>query len=208
MIKFSSGNEAQVLLDDVGDSALRGAELVRVSCAPLKAIYPFLKFYESKLAALFFPGSVVSYRAVRFEKEEFSPGYASRLVYHLSNNAPVPSDHSVYSDHMMVTMAEGKISRCHCPSCSRHREFHSINNLESQAYLQARTMEPFGFWMPADDSSDYCLTDSGQILFFEIDEFDPYKCLVSLRRSEQPSGVKKRAEKILNRHMTISGIKD
>ncbi len=158
---FSKGFHAQVYdITSETDEHLwvTRADLVRAEHSMVNASLEARRlFYSHRIAHLLFPKNTIEVTGARMEE-------GCTMLY--SKLAPVPIEHAAYS---MDTIGYKKESTCLCDACSKHRQFHSENRLEAKALQTARTMEEAGIWVPSEDSTDYCMSHSGDIIFFEHD---------------------------------------
>lgn len=206
----------------------RHADLVRVDGpwivgpVDMKKIFARL-FYKHKIAELLFPDNFIHVVAARTEVRKVL--YEDRMlstkthkVHKLlesrtntlfSQKADIPVEHSTFSEHMITDSdgKQGKVSSCQCNDCISHREFHSSSALAEKAEEVSIPMRRIGV-VPAyfGDPSDYCLTGKGNIVFFEIDNFDNTALAEYLSSLENPDSREKEALILINRHTQLLGV--
>jgi len=165
---FSNGGRGEVYRIST-ENALRfpHADLHKIDRTPWQW-HPFsVNFYAYKIANVLFPDNVISIH-----------GYSQKrgVVGIFSSLADVPAEHALYSAHMVANPnsyfgAARKKLGCDCESCKKHHDFHK-DLLAAASRLEHETTKAAGITLPFSDWSDYCLANSGHILFFEIEALD------------------------------------
>lgn len=162
---YSKGSHAQVEVPLLAEQRyFAEADLVRRE--PARDPFWFGRLYFiHKVAKLLHPDSFINVHAVTCTPNEAETGIHNTRVF--SEKAAVPEDHAVFSKHMNHFM---KTSLCKCEICMRHRKFHGLHDLRTEAYHKNIELNKTGIGIHWPDESDYCLSDKG-LVFFEIDGF-------------------------------------
>ncbi len=181
-------------------------------------------FYRHKIAHLLFPNNFVKVVAAIVEPhqpylyEDFDMGKGliitspvDRLHRLYSQLADVAPDHATYASHMKLvfdreTRWTGKRSVCSCAACVSHGEDHETRNIEQGATEFSGLVSQIGIGLDPADPSDYCISSGGDIIFFEIDKFEPKKLRVHLESIIDPSHVELEALTLLGRHDELDSI--
>lgn len=189
------------------------ADLVRIDKSEDKNWFASL-FYRHKIAQLLFPDNFINIVAAQVDPwqeqllDEFIIGeevfrqQKSREHRLFSQMAQIPAAHAVYSAHMGFDKYEDrleKISKHGCVDCESHRKFHVLENLERKARVASEPMLEIGIQPPTYDPSDYCLTEGGKIVFFEIDGLDRKILENFLSSLKAPTNSQREAQRLLNR---------
>lgn len=193
------------------------ADLVKIDESADKNWFARL-FYRHKIASLLFPYNFINVLGAQVEPweknliDEVTIGKTTlrerkRRVHRLfSQMASVPANHSVFSEHMDINLdiAVGdkkaeKVSLHDCVDCKSHREFHKSNDLEKKVIETAFPMQEIGILPPIDDPSDYCLTTEGNMIFFEVNEFDEEVLGKHLSSLKNPNEMEEKALRLLCR---------
>lgn len=136
------------------------ADLVREEDATASASLEARRlFYSHKIVRLLFPKNTIEVTGAR-------PKGGSTLLY--SKLAPIPSEHAVFSKHSEIHEGN-QIFECGCEACAKHTLLHSKNEFQDKAEDIARKMNHAGIVVPLSDPTDYCISDAGDIIFFEHD---------------------------------------
>jgi hypothetical protein len=127
--------------------------------------FALIQFYSFKIAHILFPNNFIAVHGVRINPHQY-----------FSEEANVPREHAIYSSHMVsfgggFKFQEG-LRACRCNSCLSHRELHANMIFDPKFQETVSRANQMGIYVPEDDTSDYCRTDKGNIIFFEIDEVD------------------------------------
>lgn len=174
-------------------------------------------FYRHKIAQILFPDNFINVVAARTEVREAL--YEDRMlstkthrVHKLlesrtnalfSQKADIPVEHSTLSAHMRLDpdRKQSKVSSCECNDCISHRKFHLSSALVDKAKEVSIPMRGIGV-VPSylGDSSDYCLTGKGNIVFFEIDNFDREALGKHLSSLNNPNSREKEAQILIDRY--------
>lgn len=192
--KYSRGFHASVYKVDRQQKLwFPSADLVKIDQSRDKNWFARL-FYRHKIAQLLFPDNFINVVAAQVDPwqeqlvDEFTIGkrvfkeQKSREHKLFSKMALVPATHAVFSEHMDINMdissedggsdsRSEKVSLHDCADCNSHRVFHISNGLEQKAMDIAPPMQKIGIHPPTHDPSDYCLTKEGDIIFFEVQNF-------------------------------------
>lgn len=187
----SRGSKISVYRTTERERALyQGADLVRVENQTLRSHREL--YFSFRIADALFPGVFIHVTAALANDNDIE-------IY--SKMAEVPSQHAKFSAHMLFDSERDiqKESRCVCPDCMEHREYHKKHGLKDIALDLAKRMEGVGVHAPVgeddDDPSDYCLGPQG-LIFFEV-SVDPWKVEFMLLKIDNPSEAETRALKYL-----------
>lgn len=175
-------------------------------------------FYRHKIAQALFPDNFINVVAARTETREglyedrmlstkthkLHKLLKSRRDMFFSQKADISIEHSTFSAHMRPGYElNEKVSSCKCNDCISHRTFHFSSALAEKANEVSISMRRIGV-SPAyfDDPSDYCLTGKGNIVFFEIDEFEFDSTVLEKYLSSlgNPNSREKEALMLINRY--------
>ena len=220
--KYSSGFYSEVFkVDKQQKLYFPQSDLVKVDESSDKNWFARL-FYRHKIASLLFPDNFINVTGSQVEPwereliDEIKIGgttFKNRVtrVHRLfSQMAHVPENHAVFSQHITVVgpdsignerndRTQEKVSLHDCVHCKAHREFHKSNDLQEKAINSASPMLDIGILPPIHDPSDYCLTEEGNIIFFEIDNFDEEVLGKHLSSLKNPNEMEENALRLLRR---------
>lgn len=83
-----------------------------------------------------------------------------------SREAAVPSAHAHFTAALRVGDYGEKVSNCPCLTCDAHRELHDQH--QAHANQEYSRLLELGIGVPLSDFGDWCISESGNIVFFEI----------------------------------------
>lgn len=126
-----------------------------------------------------------------------------------SKKAKVPDEHAVYCAHMKLNQFiedehVNKISLCDCPTCQSHRQFHEKHDLANKA----KRIHFDGIYLPNNDPSDYCLSKTNDIVFFEIMHFFPDSFLQRINQIDNKAERLTEIEELVNQYKRLYKIAD
>jgi hypothetical protein len=204
---YSSGFNAKVFLaNEVDQGRFPHAELARVETTADRSFFAKL-FYWHKIASLLFPenfivtvGSHHQPDITRIQEHEI-PYYISTL---LSVEAEVDPNHARYSAHMK-TYTHKKVSVCGCEACGSHRNSHEEQGLAIRAEDASTKMSDIGLIPPYDDPSDYCLSATGNVVFFEVEYLRITPLQDFIDSLQNPTQAQAQAGIYLGRLKTLNG---
>lgn len=209
--RFSGGHVASVYkLSDSERMLFPKADLVRVDRIADPSWFARL-YYKHKVASLLYPNNFIEVVGARVVAPPLlvptQVRHAGEIQNHslYSQMAPVSPDHATYADHLTLAVGKDKLykdSTCSCAACIRHGQKHTIGGMARLAQEASDFISPSGIVPPADDPSDYCLTDKG-ILFFELKSFNPNQLRKSLAALESTTPNQQAVLHFLNRYVAL-----
>lgn len=201
MIEFYSSGQHGEVYRLTGARVFPHSEVVKKEADADR--YWFLRlFYRQRIGSLLFPDNFIE--VVGTQVFPSSNGVMLRTHSLFSKEAKVNQNHAEFSNH--TTWSEKLIETfdptgpCTCERCVSHRNFHRENKLGERALEISKKMEAIGIKPPVNDQTDYCLGERGQVIFFEMLEFDPQKLRRHLAKLKKPTDKETEALKLLDRH--------
>lgn len=169
MIEYSRGYRGIVFVNEgKGLVFFSSADLVKTE--QTKNPFEGLRtFYLMQLTHLLFPDNFIDVVGLTKQSKKSQDGFIYNNSF-FSRKASVPKDHAVYSQHGNKHIGE-KSKHCLCDICKRHDFFHGNKDFHDKALDLASFLKcEAGIFVPESDPTDYCLDDSGHIIFFEVDK--------------------------------------
>lgn len=199
---YSSGAHGEVFRIPPG-SVFPHSDLVRTEYEVDR--YWFLRlFYRQKIAKLLFSENFIE--VVGTKVSPVGDGVSLRTHSLFSKTAQVDPDHAIFSAHM--TMDEKNIETwgpaCKCETCVLHRRSHQEQLLMQRAGEIADKAQKMGIILPVVDQSDYCLSQAGNVIFFEIEELRTAILRKRLQGRKRPSNDEIIALHLLERYDSLS----
>lgn len=216
--KYSNGFHSEIYrLNPKQKLWFPSADLVKIDESTDKNWFARL-FYRHKIASLLFPDNFIEVVGAQVDPWEKNLVHETRMgeatfrepkqrIHRLfSKMASVPENHAVFSEHMDINFGTGssdreseKVSLHDCVHCKSHREFHRLSDIKQKAIDIASPMQKIGILPPSQDPSDYCLTREGNIVFFEINDFDEEVLEAHLSSLSNPNEMEERVLVLLHR---------
>lgn len=213
--KFSKGENASVYRTSAWDN-LRFPQADLRRHATVDDPHWFQRhFYYLKIAHLLFPEHIIDVTGVTGSpKEEVSytdihnPPHRihTKRSYNLySKEANVPSEHAIFSRNVTKKLSEeGGVTIIFQATKDRNIAIkHNAKYHTGATYLKAleiaAKMSTVGIDVPCDDPTDYCISDSGDVVFFEVDGFNTKQVMNYLESRSNPMSHEKRALHLLKR---------
>lgn len=211
MEKYSRGGHAEVFRINLNEGIwYPNADLVRVENSDHPLIF-MTRFYAHRIASELFSSYFIQTYGAR-RTDVHVPIFRMKYNHYLySKLAQVPRDHAIFTAHVVFrSLAEEhdwtdtviKDSTCKCSACHRHRKFHKDNKLKDQASYMFTRFADIGI-IPDNDFTDYCLTDRGNLIFFEVDSIDINRLRPFLESIKDPNQRQRHALRMLNRYQEL-----
>lgn len=211
MNEYSHGGHASVFrLGSHEQVWIPRANLVRVENTDFPLAFK-QRFYAHRIASILFPDYFIDVHGARREEVHW-PLFRMKFNNSLySTEAAVPKEHAIFAKHTTFnaeseeldwTVHIEKVSTCKCTNCKNHRQFHKDQKLQEQARYMFRCFADKGI-IPDNDLTDYCITEKGNILFFEVDFINANLLRPFLESIKNPNQRQKHALRILNRYQKL-----
>lgn len=195
--EFSSGANGQVYLTNGTDVMWSAkdqtlwpkAELRKVESHGIAGTHFGVIYYWHKIASLLFPNNFPEMigASIRYSTDQL-----------FSRMAPVHPGHAKFT----VSCGEGQGGRKSpdrtSETCMEHYRFHQEHNLEARAKELSDEVSPWGIGVPAHDITDYCLSATGDIVFFEVGVY-PWKTRNKMKNTDLAPDIRHRLEQYLAR---------
>lgn len=201
--KFAEGFHAAVY--PVGDKErLRGraarADVVRKENHE-KLFYFAELFVKHRLCYLLFPEhfiNVVASSTMRSGLEcisyfDWDTGLPMHNLYSVKANVPIA--HAHYGTVLTGGIIGPKRQTCPCAECAEHKRVHVKHRSEVDELH--RTLLDCGIEVPYNDGSDWCVTQEGNIVFFEIDVIDLSRLKQYIESQDIDAGTRKEIDRLI-----------